>query len=249
MAREPFSARFRTLEDDNIYAIGNIHVLYGDGVSDRLPEIDALSDYWQWMGEIYPETPRILLGDFNLDSQHPAFQGLYDQGATVAVRDGGGTTISTINGRYANHYDHIMVEEGAFSYDSGVFRFPAVLGMPHEQARKTISDHVPVWVSIHNATGATVTDRRRPRAPQPQIRQYRGTTPVDAGATKGSDDCIDLNQSSAEQLVKLPHIGVARSQDIIGGRPWNNTSALTAVKGLGNSRVTDIANSELLCDA
>lgn len=235
-AREPMSARFRSLRTGTEFALANIHVLYGDSVQDRLPEIHALEDYWGWLGEVYPDTPRLLVGDFNLESDHPAFQPLEALGVVPAVVDGHGTTISTIEGRYANHYDHIFVEEGALPIGSrGIMRFPDQLGMTNTSARETVSDHVPVWIGLGDASAPSLT-------------------PLDAGAVLPTSaandptyDCIDLNQGNAEELDRLPHIGEARAQDIIAGRPWPSAQSLTAIRGLGESRVGDILASELLC--
>ncbi len=103
-----------------------MHILYVDSVRDRLPEIKGLADYWQWLGEeAYPGVPRILTGDFNLDSEHFVFDTLELLGVEAAYEDGRGTevqryrgtevqryrgtTISTTEGRYPNHYDYIFL--------------------------------------------------------------------------------------------------------------------------------------------
>lgn len=55
--REPYSARFRELSDNSVFALATVHILYGKGVEDRTPEIKALADYWTWLGEI--ESPLV----------------------------------------------------------------------------------------------------------------------------------------------------------------------------------------------
>ena len=75
-AREPYSARFRDVDTGDLFALATVHVIYGDSVGERLPEIEALADYWQWLGEAYPGTPRLLAGDFNLPPDHPAWSAL-----------------------------------------------------------------------------------------------------------------------------------------------------------------------------
>lgn len=235
-AREPMSARFSSRLTGKTFAVGNIHVLYGNSVRDRLPEIEALADYWDWMGEVYPGTPRLLIGDFNLDSRHGGFQALRDRQAVVAVHDGNGTTLSTIDGRYPNHYDHIFKEAGAFNISSrGIMRFPNALGMTHARARDVVSDHVPVWIALGNAQ-------------PPRLEPYNaGAALPTVAANDPVFDCVDLNQSATGVLTRLPHIGEARAQSIVEGRPWANAQALTAIRGLGESRVGDIVSSGMLC--
>lgn len=60
-AREPYSAKFTALDSGQQFAAATVHVVYGDSISDRLPEIEALADYWQWLEEVYPGTPRLLI--------------------------------------------------------------------------------------------------------------------------------------------------------------------------------------------
>lgn len=235
-SREPMSARFRSRLTGTTFAIGNIHVLYGNSVRDRLPEINALADYWEWLAEVYPGTPRLLVGDFNLDSRHAAFQPLLERQAVAAVYDGNGTTLSTIDGRYPNHYDHIFKEAGAFNVTSrGIMRFPNEMGMTNARARDVVSDHVPVWIALGNAQ-------------VPRLEPYRaGAVLPTIAANDPTYDCIEINDSSAGELARLPHIGEARAQAIIDGRPWAKTQALTAIRGLGDARVKDIHHSGLLC--
>jgi len=236
-SREPFSARFRSRYTGESFAVGNIHVLYGDSVSDRLPEINALEDYWEWLAEVYPGTPRLLVGDFNLDSRHRAFQPLLNSGAVAAAYDGNGTTLSTIEGRFPNHYDHIFAEEDALNITSqGILRFPGEIGMSHERARDVVSDHVPVWIALGNA-------------PAPQLGPNKDHVDMPTSAANDpSYDCIAINSSRAGELARLPHIGEARAHAIIDGRPWTSTQALTSIRGLGDARVSDIHSSDLLCN-
>ncbi len=72
-AREPFSARFRARGNGTEFVAATVHILYGRSVSDRTPEIETLREYWDWLGETFKGSERILLGDFNLPPQHPAW--------------------------------------------------------------------------------------------------------------------------------------------------------------------------------
>ncbi|WP_027960742.1 helix-hairpin-helix domain-containing protein [Halomonas halodenitrificans] len=229
-SREPYSARFRDVETDERFAAATVHVVYGDSVSDRLPEIEALADYWQWLGEAHPDTPRLLMGDFNLSPEHDAWAPLREQGAVPAVVEGA-STLATTAGQYANLYDNLWYDAGRLAPDDkGVLRFPELLPFPHQEARDRVSDHVPVYVALNGAT----LERRA----------------ADGGellASQQGSSCIDLNASGLDRLAELPHVGPARAQAIISGRPWQTPSELARVSGIGEGRLNDIRASGLLC--
>lgn len=234
-AREPFLAKFRSRHTGQEIAMANIHVLYGNSVGDRLPEIQAMADIWDWMAEVYPGVPRKIVGDFNLAPQHRAWGALRERGAVPAIQTGA-TTLSPRQGRYANLYDNIWKEAGAFQIsERGILRFPDLLGITHERARDVVSDHAPVYVALGGARLELVPF---------QARQF--DTRVVA-ANDPAYDCIDLNRSDYQDLTRLPHIGDARARDIQAGRPWQSAQELRRINGIGPARVADIIGSGLLC--
>lgn len=230
-AREPLSARFETVENGIVFALASVHILYGDSRADRLPEIRALASYWNWLDEIYPDTPQLLVGDFNLDQADSGWDTLRTTGARPAIQ-GQATTLSPHDGRYVSPYDNIWYTPGELPLEkAGVFRFPQALGLTHKQARDTVSDHVPVFVSFAGGDANLSASAQRPSTTVSRQRQQ----------------CIDINTASAAQLDSLPHIGPARAQYIIDHRPWESASALTQIHGVGSSRVADIIDSGKLC--
>lgn len=144
--REPYSARFRALSDNSIFALATVHILYGKGVEDRTPEIKALADYWTWLGEIYPGTELIMVGDFNLAPNHPAW-GPLKQYARPLITSGA-STLSGKDGRFAN--DNIWVSNSsAYARNkAGIVNYPKMIGWNHEKSRKHVSDHAPVYLAM-----------------------------------------------------------------------------------------------------
>ncbi|MCL7942266.1 helix-hairpin-helix domain-containing protein [Halomonas sp. ATCH28] len=229
-SREPYSARFRDVETGDLFTAATVHVVYGDSIGDRLPEIAALADYWQWLNEIAQGTPRLLMGDFNLAPDHDGWAPLRALGAEPAITDGQ-TTLGTTAGSYSNLYDNIWFEASVLDpSDRGILRFPDLLSMGHQEARDRISDHAPVYVGVNGA--------------KLQTMHVVSGTPMPRNSTH---ECIDLNTSTISQLDELPHIGPARAEDIVEARPWASTDHLTRVNGLGTARVQEIQASDLLC--
>lgn len=228
-SREPYSAKFTALESGQQFAAATVHVVYGDSMSDRLPEIKALADYWQWLEEVYPGTPRLMMGDFNMPPTHEAWSAMRELGATPAITEGA-TTLGTTNGVWSNLYDNIWHSDRLAVSASGIIRFPDLLPGDHVAARETVSDHAPIWIALNDA----------------QLE----LTAFDGNAYEAANDavyCIDLNEASAEQLAKLPNVGPARAEQVIDMRPWGSVDELTRVSGLGDASVRKIEDSELVC--
>lgn len=238
-SREPFIAKFRSLQTGQEVAMANIHILYGDSVGDRLPEIKAMDDIWEWMAEVYPGTPRIIAGDFNLKPSHPGWEELTQKGVEPSIRRGA-TTLSTHDGRYANLYDNLWRSPGQLNVtDRGIIRFPELLGISHEVARKTVSDHAPVYIALGDA--------------KLQLTAFDGMTITQAqtktAANDGNYDCIDLNNASQQELDDLPHIGPKRAEAIAEQGPWSDAASLQRIRGIGPSRVQDIQDSGMICQS
>src|SRR5699024_8083941 len=62
-----------------------------------------------------------------------------------------------------------------------------------------------------------------------------------------TDQCVDLNQASLEELQEIIHIGPARAQDVIDQRPYDSVDDLTKVNGIGPARIADIDNEGFAC--
>ncbi|WP_311946573.1 helix-hairpin-helix domain-containing protein [Halomonas piscis] len=229
-SREPYSARFTALESGQQFAAATVHVTYGDSISDRLPEIEALADYWSWLEEVYPDTPRLLMGDFNMPPTQAAWSALREQGAAPAITEGA-TTLGTKNGIWSNLYDNVWHSDRLNITDSGIIRFPGLLPGDHADARDRISDHAPIWIALGD------TDI--------ELTAFDGS--AYEAAANDANYCIDLNDATADQLTELANVGPARAKQIIEMRPWSSVSELSRVNGLGTSSVQTIENNGLVC--
>ncbi|WP_243267866.1 hypothetical protein [Sulfitobacter sp. DSM 110093] len=146
-AREPFSARFET-NDGFQFVMATVHPIYGKSVAEREKEAHALRSYLDWLNDSFEGSPSFLTGNFNLPPTNPAW-GPVGQTAAQLIT-GGGTTLSTKDGRFANLYDDIRAPPGVSLpiHASGRLEFPhKVLGITHAEARDSVSDHIPVWLS------------------------------------------------------------------------------------------------------
>ena len=206
-AREPLSARFRELESGNTFMLANIHVLYGDSKSDRTPEIRALSDYWEWLGETFPEEQFFLMGDFNMQPDDASFLPL-TRYAQPAITEGA-TTLSTREGQYANLYDNIWIPR-RLSADvrSGIFRFPQTLEYTNSYSRDRISDHAPVYIVLSDMdedTGHYTPAVARPdRAQMQPSSAVRGNTNSKIFHLPGCPNYADMRDSRNLEVFETP---------------------------------------------
>ena len=241
--REPFSARFLDKDSGKSFAVGTVHILFGDSVSDRVGEINALKDYWDWMEEVYSEdrSRLILAGDFNLAPDHRAWSPLKKSAKPLITR--GGTTLSKKNGVYASLYDNIWISRSSDMDHriSGIFRLPewmeSITGRAWSNAeiRDRISDHVPVFTLI----GAQDI---------PTLSVEGHSTSLRDLESSASALCVDLNAADPSQLESIPYVGPERSEMIVSGRPWASVEGLVRIKGIGKATVRKIKSSGVVCE-
>ena len=228
--REPMSLQFKSNITGKSFVLASLHVVFGDSVSDREYEIKALSSYWDWLGDVYPDVPRILAGDFNLPPSHAYFKLLRDKSKPLITS--GKTTISKTEGRYVSLYDNLFIEKDGFDISGyGIYKFPKYLKMSHEVAHKTVSDHVPVYLTLGNKNLLF----------SKESTNYKGYS-------ESEPECIDINSSSINELSKLSGVGDKRAGDIVSGRPWSNAEELDKINGIGPATLKKILNHPELCD-
>ncbi|WP_370601756.1 endonuclease/exonuclease/phosphatase family protein [Pseudomonas nitroreducens] len=185
--REPFSARFKSKRDGSVFALAQIHVLYGKGPEDRAPEVRELANYWTWLEEIYPGTPVMLVGDFNTPPSDQSFADLSKYAAPLITR--GASTLSAKDGYYASLYDNIWVSRRNKLPISaaGIIDYPRMIGWSHEKSRKHVSDHAPVIAVLgkDQLPGGIVLVR--PEAAKQQSSKPFGLPNIFQGQTKPTE--------------------------------------------------------------
>ena len=82
--REPFYAGFKAGNFD--FILITVHILYGHSENARIPEITALTEVYKTIEKANPnEKDIIVLGDFNLAPDNPAWQPLKNLPTMKAV--------------------------------------------------------------------------------------------------------------------------------------------------------------------
>lgn len=154
--REPYGAMFKSGKFD--FILVDNHLLYGDEKSDRQNEAKELGkvyDYFQNLDS--KEQDIIILGDFNLPAYDSSFQSLFKHKDEIyyAIDPKYKTTIGKKS--LANSYDNIFYSykytkeytgnNGTYDYTDD---FKNIYGDKRfEVLRKTISDHIPVFVEFN----------------------------------------------------------------------------------------------------
>lgn len=64
---------------------------------------------------------------------------------------------------------------------------------------------------------------------------------------EAAEDCVDLNEASADELERIVHIGTERAAQIVEGRPWETVGQLDRIDGIGPARLDDIRSEALAC--
>lgn len=254
--REPYSARFLDRDTSESFAVSTVHILFGDSVSERTPEIEALSSYWEWLQEIYPSDKNrlILAGDFNLPPDHEAWNSLKAFASPLITS--GATTLSKTDGKYASLYDNIWISRSS-GFDvqiSGIFKFTDYMDIltgrfwSNDESRSTISDHAPVYALIGTKNASFVSLDQSLYSGDITNEPKEKATGDEAMTTRGaSASCVDLNSASASDLQKIPYVGSQRVSLIVSGRPWESINALTKISGIGPATLSKIKASGVLC--
>lgn len=93
-----------------------------------------------------------------------------------------------------------------------------------------------------NQTGTITAPKETKQAPKEKVV----AEPTKAKSS-GNSNCIDINTASATELQGIIHIGPARADLVIAGRPYERIENLTRVSGIAAGRLADIMAEGKAC--
>lgn len=145
IVREPAAAVFLDLKSKKKFVAGNVHAV----PTAKRPETEIGPIFSAVSAEGGKKLPRLLAGDFNLDSGHPAFAAAAALGFKGALAAGTKTSLKRKTRAYSKAYDNVFLTSGF------VLRRAEVLDVYSVDATKgpsdvykTLSDHAPVRVEV-----------------------------------------------------------------------------------------------------
>jgi len=145
--RAPFSAGFKSRDGSIEFVAANVHVRFGKNKISRYPEVRELKNYWRWLNTYVANGRTILIGgDFKLEPKEPAYTGLKIYAQPVIEKEY--STLSEKDGKYVYLHDNWWVDKHIEAPEARIVRYPEKLGITHSMARKEISDHAPVVISL-----------------------------------------------------------------------------------------------------
>lgn len=159
-ARTPYAVSFRC--GDETFILVTLHVLFGDGPDDRIPELRAIAEWLDdWALDINSWGHNLIaLGDFNIDRiGDERYEAFTSTGLTVpeSLHDAPRTIFDDGDGKFYDQIAWFVEDRGrpALSLnhrDSGHFDFRSV-AFPRRSLNNTslswrISDHYPLWTEF-----------------------------------------------------------------------------------------------------
>ncbi|WP_338811986.1 endonuclease/exonuclease/phosphatase family protein [Bernardetia sp. Wsw4-3y2] len=144
--REPYMARFEIVSKSkttNTVLIGSFHAV----PTSKDPEKEVV--FLEEIPNRYKTDNILILGDFNLDGKHEAFDGLRNRSFVAAFK--GQKTSLRMKEKDGNplneEYDNIFVETRAFNIKKAeVIHFYKDYSSLKDA--RYISDHIPIWVEL-----------------------------------------------------------------------------------------------------
>jgi DNA uptake protein ComE-like DNA-binding protein len=98
-------------------------------------------------------------------------------------------------------------------------------------------------LSLNPPTTAPIEQNTEPKATptlQPQLE-------VAPQSTSCTDQQVDVNSASIDDLIRIIHIGEVRATELIQLRPFRTLDDLTRINGIASSRLNDIKNQAIAC--
>src|SRR5690554_5753838 len=141
--REPYIAKFKLKKTQETFYVVNVHAR----THKDQPELELIhfKDYPSRLNS----NNIFIVGDFNLNEQHPVWEPLYQQGFKSAVTNARTTLKHSCQaGNYLSHAIDNIYYSNAFSFvGSGVVDY--IEHCDNLEAARKISDHLPVYFEGH----------------------------------------------------------------------------------------------------
>ena len=120
-------------------------------------------------------------------------------------------------------------------------------GHPHDEVLQRLAGlGIPVYGTDAHGTIRLITDGTTVQL-ETQFGAEVGETlhqPAQDGCQPGQ---VDINSASRDQLMRIQHIGPARSEDLIRLRPFSSVDDLVRISGIASARLADIKAQGLAC--
>ncbi|MFN7250078.1 MAG: MBL fold metallo-hydrolase [Anaerobacillus sp.] len=124
-------------------------------------------------------------------------------------------------------------------------------GHPHQEVIELFSTlHIPMYGTIKNGTIVISTDGLAYTINADQLTSKERKTELDQSQQKpeiATSSCLDINNASIEELLKITHIGKERAEQLINLRPFKSIDELSRINGIGEGRLKDIKAEGLAC--
>ncbi len=158
-ARTPYAVSF--LSGNATFILVTLHVIYGSGPEDRIPELTAIADWladWAQRENSWDHN-LIALGDFNIDRQGDAMYQAFTSTGLQAPDELNDAPRTVFAGGANKFYDQIAWFRGdgdvpalslRYADNGGHFDFEELVFSGLDTTAKSwrISDHYPLWVEF-----------------------------------------------------------------------------------------------------
>ncbi len=128
-------------------------------------------------------------------------------------------------------------------------------GHPHREViERLYMMNIPVYGTVSNGTiiittdGKTYTvDAEAVTLPKEENDHVTNSEDEEEKSPPISGECIDINNSSLQQLQNITQIGEERAKQLIELRPFSSIDELTRINGIGSGRLKEIKAEGKAC--
>lgn len=142
VVREPAYVTLKDRRDGAKITIVSVHLV----PTAKKPETEV-APLFSGVATIQGKWCRLVVGDFNLASDHPSFSAATGDGYTAAFGGEVKTSLKSKGSGFSKAYDNIFHKNCSGVTGQAVGN-PGILGMSQQDVYKKVSDHMPVSASV-----------------------------------------------------------------------------------------------------